>query len=122
MDMAIKNHHHGNHCYTLPKAQTGAALLALMLIVIIGSSYFLIAKLNINLALTQQYEETGIALSAAKNALIGYAISYPDRVNPGDGPGYLPCPDIDNDGDAEGSCALAGPINFIFVLFHFVIL
>lgn len=108
----IKNHPNGNHHCTLPKAQTGAALLALMLVLIIGSSYFLVTKLNTNLALTQQYEETGIALSAAKNALIGYAVSYPDRVNPGDGPGYLPCPDIDNDGDAEGSCALAGPINW----------
>jgi len=93
------------------RAQTGAALLLLVLILIIGSSYFLATKLNTNLAKTQQHEETGIALSAAKNALIGYAVSYPDKVNPNSGPGYLPCPDLDNDGDAEGSCALAGPTN-----------
>ncbi|MEE9160940.1 MAG: hypothetical protein V3V73_04035, partial [Gammaproteobacteria bacterium] len=93
------------------RAQTGAALLLLVLILIIGSSYFLATKLNTNLAKTQQHEETGIALSAAKNARIGYAVSYPDKVNPNFGPGYLPCPDLDNDGDAEGSCALAGPTN-----------
>lgn len=93
------------------KKQTGAALLVLMLVLIIGSSYFLVTKLNTNLAKTRQSEETGLALSTAKNALIGYAISYPDKVNPNFGPGYLPCPDLDNDGDAEGSCALANPTN-----------
>ena len=107
--MAIINHHHGNHRYTLPKAQTGAALLALMLVVIIGSSYFLVTKLNINLALTRQSEETGLALNAAKDALIGYAVAYPDKVNANFGPGYLPCPDRDNNGSTDpGSCSLNG--------------
>lgn len=106
----IKNHPNGNHRCTLPKAQTGAALLALMLIVIIGSSYFLVTKLNINLALTQQSEETGLALSAAKNALIGYAITFPDHDVSGviDGPGYLPCPDLNNDGSAASNCSAGG--------------
>ena len=112
----INNHHQRNpyqrnHHHASLKSQTGAVLLVLVLILIIGSSYFLATKLNTNLAKTQQYEETGIALSAAKEALIGYAVSYPDKVNPDYGPGYLPCPDLDNDGDAEGSCALAGPTN-----------
>jgi len=92
------------------KKQIGAALLALMLVLIIGSSYFLVTKLNTNLALTRQSEETGRALSAAKNALIGYAITFPETDNktPGDaidGPGYLPCPDITNDGIAVGNCS-----------------
>ena len=85
--------------------------MAFLLILIIGSSYFLATKLNANLAKTQQHEETGIALSAAKEALIGYAITFPDRDTNGvvDGPGYLPCPDRDNDGDTDaGSCSLAG--------------
>ena len=58
------------------------------------------------MALTRQSEETGLALSAAKDALIGYAVSYPDKVNPNFGPGYLPCPDITNNGSAGGSCSL----------------
>lgn len=102
----IKNYPHGNHHCTLPKAQTGAALLALMLVLIIGSSYFLVTKLNVNLILSRQSEETGLALSVAKDALIGYAVSYPDKVNSNSGPGYLPCPDITNNGSAGGSCSL----------------
>ena len=122
--MPIKNHHRGethqrNFRRASLKSQTGAALLTFVLIIIIGSSYVLVTKLNTNLALTQQSKETGIALSAAKNALIGYAITYPDLVNVDAGPGYLPCPDIDNDGDAEGSCALAGPKNFTTGRFPF---
>jgi len=86
------------------KSQAGAALLAFMLIMIVGSSFYLATKLNTNLAKTQRDEQTGIALSAAKEALIGYAITYPDIVNADEGPGYLPCPDIDNDGSAEIDC------------------
>jgi len=99
--------------FTPFKKQTGAVLLALMLVLIVGSSYFLVTKLNTNLSLTRQSEETGLALNAAKNALIGYAISYPDKVNADFGPGYLLCPDKDNDGDAEGSCVLGGTNNTI---------
>lgn len=113
-----KTHYQGDHHYKnyrlmsvhrVPlKKQTGAALLALVLLIVIGSTFFLVSKLNTNIALTQRSEETGAALSAAKEALIGYAITYPDKVNPDEGPGYLPCPDIDNDGDAEGICSLGG--------------
>ena len=86
--MPIKNHHRRkthqrNFRRPSLKSQTGAALLAFVLIIIIGSSYFLVTKLNVNLALTQQSEETGIALSTAKDALIGYAVTYPDKVNAG---------------------------------------
>ena len=92
------------------KKQTGAALLALMLVLIIGSSYFLVTKLNTNLALTRQSEETGLALNAAKIALIGYAITFPDHDDSGviDGPGYLPCPDLNNDGSAASNCSAGG--------------
>jgi hypothetical protein len=99
--------------FTPFKKQTGAVLLALMLVLIVGSSYFLVTKLNTNLSLTRHSEETGLALNAAKNALIGYAISYPDKVNADFGPGYLLCPDKDNNGDAEGSCVLGGTNNTI---------
>jgi len=110
--MAIKNHHYINHRCTLPRTQTGAVLLAFMLVFIVASAFYLTTKLNTNQAKTQHSVETGIAMKAAKGALIGYAISYPDKVNAASGPGYLPCPDLDNDGDAEGSCALAGPTNW----------
>jgi hypothetical protein len=42
------------------------------------------------------------ALAQAREALIAYATARP--VNPAVGPGYLPCPDLDDDGWAEATC------------------
>lgn len=50
---------------------------------------------------------TESALAQAREALIAYAADHP--VNASVGPGYLPCPDLDNDGWAEPTCgSLAG--------------
>ncbi|MEQ8497451.1 MAG: hypothetical protein RLW42_24805, partial [Gammaproteobacteria bacterium] len=46
-------------------------------------------------------------LAAARDALVGYAVAYPERVNPAHGPGYLPCPAPDARGIAGPACALA---------------
>lgn len=44
------------------------------------------------------------ALAQARNALIGYAVSYAES-HPGQGSGYLPCPDSANTGSATiGAC------------------
>ena len=44
------------------------------------------------------------ALAQARNALIGYAISYEER-HPGEGYGFLPCPDRGNEGSTPiGAC------------------
>ncbi len=111
--MAIKNHQYSNHPGALPRAQTGAVLLAMVLIIMMASSYYLVTKLNTNLEKTQHSQEIGIALKSAKNALIGYAITFPEvdaetGTDTIDGPGYLPCPDISNNGSAGGSCSLSG--------------
>ncbi len=96
------------------KSQRGAALLVFILMLISVSSYALLNKLN---AITKPYTRdlvTSRALAQAKQVLMGYAITYPEKKNARDvnkGPGYLPCPDLDNDGNAEGGCALAGPTN-----------
>jgi type II secretory pathway pseudopilin PulG len=42
------------------------------------------------------------ALAAAREALLAYATGRP--IDPIVGPGYLPCPDLDNDGWAESTC------------------
>jgi len=48
------------------------------------------------------------ALSQAREALLGYAISY-DESHSGQGQGYLPCPDTDNTGStALGACGPRG--------------
>lgn len=90
----------------LPRRQQGAALLAFMLILITGTSYLLLNKLNAALLKVGAEEQTRQALNQAKQALIGYAVTYPDH-HPGEGPGYLVCPDRDNDGMTDaGACSL----------------
>ena len=96
-----------------PGSESGAALLAFMLILIVGTSYLLINKLNANLISVYGDERTRIALYQAKQALIGYAVTFPEidaisGTDEIDGPGYLPCPDINKDGAAGTSCSDAG--------------
>ena len=90
----------------------GSALLAMMLVLVVSASYVLVSQLNDSNREIQRRGDSVQVLNEAKAALIGYAISYPEIVDPNFGPGYLPCPDLDNDGDAENTCAQAGPTNF----------
>ncbi len=101
------------------KSQKGAVLLAFVMVMLVGSSYLLVKKLSANTSFYTRDITTSANLIQAKQALIGYAITYPDKINSNFGPGYLPCPDLDNDGDAEGSCALAGPVNWTIGRFPF---
>ena len=87
--------------------QHGSALLAFMLIVVVGASFILVSNLNANVRQYARQAASTVILAEAKNALIAYAINYPEN-HPGEGPGYLPCPDISNNGSAGGSCSLAG--------------
>lgn len=98
----------GSPCNPYRRYQSGAALMVFMLLIIIASSYYLLTSVNTKIRRTILDNQTLEAMTRAKQALIGYAVSYPDRISDTDGPGYFPCPDKDNDGDAEGSCSLAG--------------
>ncbi|HIF51716.1 MAG TPA: hypothetical protein EYQ42_09375, partial [Thiotrichaceae bacterium] len=90
------------------KSQQGAALLLFMLALVLASSYSLLSKLNSASKVHARQQVTSRALAEAKAALISYAITYPDRVNSNFGPGYLPCPDINKNGSAGGSCSSGG--------------
>lgn len=94
-----------------PRRQNGAALLAIMLVLIVTASYVLVSKLNSNVGRYTRQGASAEVLSEAKAALISYALRYPEDVNPDEGPGYLPCPDISNNGQAGGSCSLGGAVN-----------
>ena len=50
---------------------------------------------------------TEAALAAARDALIGYAVSYPDQHAGRHGPGYLPCPDTSGNGSPNTPCPAA---------------
>ena len=88
------------------KSQRGAAMLIFMLVLVTASSYTLVSKLNSASKLYTRQQQSSDALAEAKQALISYAVTYPDRVNSDYGPGYLPCPDRNNDGSTDaGTCA-----------------
>ncbi len=90
--------------------------MLLMLVIIVGASFILVSSLNTNLRQYDRQGKTAVTLSDARAALITYALTYPENVNPEEGPGYLPCPDRTNPvsgiaadiGSAEGSCSLSG--------------
>tara|TARA_R110002072_G_C7960630_1_gene533859 strand:- start:946 stop:4338 length:3393 start_codon:yes stop_codon:yes gene_type:complete len=95
-------------------SQKGAVLLLFALLLLIGSTYSLVSKLNSDTNFyVRQSKETQESLRLAKQALIAYALSFPeidalsgtDKIN---GPGYLPCPDINNNGSAGGTCSSGG--------------
>jgi hypothetical protein len=82
--------------FNFPGRQSGAALLLMMLVVIIGASALLVTKLNRNTTQIAATSRTSEAMAQAKDAVLGFALSYPDRV-PGS-PVQLPCPDLDDTG------------------------
>ena len=91
----------------LKKREHGVALLAAMLLLVVLSAYTLVGKLN-EATLNPYHQERGMrALSEAKSALIGYAMTYAEN-HSGQPEGYLPCPDTDGDGSADPCTFSAG--------------
>lgn len=92
-----------------PRRQTGAVLLVILLLMAGAAACLLVRKLSAHLILAGREYRTAAALNQAREALTGYAVSYPDKINPDFGPGYLPCPDRNNDGATDaGGCSLSG--------------
>ena len=84
----------------------GAALLAFMLALIVGSGWLLLSDLNRHAQAYARQVSSALTLNRARQALLSYAMNYPDlRANPEKGPGFLPCPDRNNDGRPESNCA-----------------
>lgn len=92
-----------------PRIEAGAALLAFLLVLLVGGSYALLgdAKSLAQRAKLEESRKTSAALAEAKAALIGYAVSRqidPNCTAPGNNCprlGDLPCPDLTNDGAAD---------------------
>lgn len=91
------------------KQQAGYALIMLVLglmaaggIVAVGFTHDVKKQVD-----NQKYLHNKRVLEEAKQALLLYAYNYPVISNNSQGPGRLPCPDLDNDGDQEtgfGDC------------------
>lgn len=92
---------------TIP-SQRGAALMVMLVIMVIGIATVLVGSLSSAALKSAHQQQTSDALAQAKDALIGYAMTYGDT-HPGQVHGYLPCPDnaLGNpEGTAELSCGL----------------
>lgn len=98
------------HCRS---RQRGYVLIIMLVVLIMGVLFTVVGQLSSSSAKWGRAQNTANVLAQAKEALIGHAITYrethPDEVT-GELEwvhGYLPCPDMDGDGDAD-TCGSAG--------------
>lgn len=83
--------------------QRGAAfILSVFILTIIGVSAFIAISSGTRGEIESE-RVTVAALAEAKAALIGYAAAV--QLTGAERPGDMPCPDLDNDGDADPPCA-----------------
>ncbi len=85
-----------------PFREKGAALLALLGLLIVAAGYLLLTRINATDLRFETQFDTRRALAGAKAALLGQAVASPTR------PGELPCPDRTGDGIAD-ACTGTGP-------------
>jgi hypothetical protein len=78
-----------------PSRQQGIAVLLLVGVLVMAGTLFTLSALNASTWRADRYRVTQEALVAAKEALVARAVADDDR------PGSLPCPDTDDDGNAE---------------------
>ena len=76
-----------------------------MLALALGSGVVTMEWLEAAARSSHAARRTEAALAAAREALIGYAASYPDQHAGRHGPGYLPCPDRTGNGSPNTPCA-----------------
>lgn len=75
-----------------PGRQRGAVLMVMLVILVVSVAAILVNSLTATSLKNSRKAQTAAALAQAKEALIGYAVSDPNR------PGELPCPDVNDDG------------------------
>lgn len=95
-------HHIGGSEFPVSYRQRGAAFIVMLVILVLGITALFITSLDSTALRNARNEKTAQVLAMARDALMGYAIKNDKR------PGSLPCPDINNDGAAEGICSGAG--------------
>lgn len=91
------------------RQQRGAAVIIMLLILIVGGAYFLVSELTRARGNIDRDKRTTEALASAKEALIGYAVTYYED-HPGEF-GFMPCPDnvaggAILEGGEDGSCGV----------------
>lgn len=92
-----------------PSRQHGGALLLALVAIVLALLSAGAAALSVAGLAGQRDRASERALAQAREALIAYAADRP--IDARVGPGYLPCPDLDDDGWAESTCgSLSGDI------------
>jgi hypothetical protein len=81
--------------YSIQSRQSGAVLLIMLVIMVVGIAAVLVSSLNSSGLKNARQNTNAAVLVQAKEALIGRAASDPNR------PGSLPCPDTNDDGSGE---------------------
>jgi len=74
---------------------------------VVGALYFVVGQSQTARVRVERDAITAAALAQAKEALIGYAITYSDT-HPGEVFGYFPCPDTNGDGISQSPCGSTG--------------
>jgi hypothetical protein len=82
------------------KQQKGGVLMVMLVILVLGITTIFVTALSGTAIQNKRNQTTAESLAKARDALISYAVSDPNR------PGELPCPDTDGDGSAN-SCSAA---------------
>lgn len=83
--------------------------MVMLVILVMGAAAFLVNALNSSAIKLSRQDATSTALAQAKEALIGYAVTYGD-VNANQAHGYLPCPDslgtLGIEGNEDPNCGV----------------
>src|SRR6516162_2545144 len=82
--------------------QRGTLLLVAAILLVAGIAMAVAIDLAWATGAARRERVSDAALAQAREALIAYAVDRP--INAVVGPGYLPCPDLDDDGWAEATC------------------
>ena len=87
--------------------EQGLALISMLVLLALTVATLFFGSVDPRILEDQRQAQTTHSLALAKAALLGYATSYPEQHRTGPGPGYFPCPDIDDDGSPNSACPRA---------------
>lgn len=97
---------------SLRRSQRGFLLIALIALLAMGGLYFFISNLSPELVQARKQQQTGDALTQARDALIGYVVRFrEDQLATGTSGlvyGYLPLPDLGTSRNNNTGCTQEG--------------
>jgi hypothetical protein len=92
------------------RSQRGQAALLVVMLVGIAAALLVYGMIDTTSAALRRDQNTAAAFSEVKRALIGWSVQRDPLIHGANArPGELPCPDMNNDGFEDGTCA-AGAI------------